>query len=296
MSLKALNEDKQQGFPEPVYVLLYDDPFFEKQALSIIRDNAFSMDIYDVLETEQPFSISSISESLRMVSMFSNKTMAAIRNVQKLKAKELDVLNRYVSNPSEGSTLFLFYALPQGGGKKDDAVKFTGQFKLLKLTLPGKFALNDWIKSEGQKRGIAIEAQAVEFLKEIYGDDLQLLSNEIEKLSLLGNKNISLADTYETCLGSKDFNIFDFVGKIVRADTAGALKIMSGLGDAIDEKFNGAVNYGLCKGNAPLEAFISHLMLHINMRLNAGYPYELFVAELSRACKTAGCIKKDTKL
>ncbi|MBF0520655.1 MAG: hypothetical protein HQK92_13145 [Nitrospirae bacterium] len=286
MSLKALQEEKQKGFPEPVYVVRYEDPFFEKQAISIIRDDVFSMDVYDTLDTEHPLAIQTIADSLCVMPMFSSKTMATIRNVQKLKAKELENLNKYVSKPAEGSALFLFYAVPRGGSKKEDTTKLAGKFKLIDMTLGGKYALNDWIMGECDRRGIVLETKAAEFLKEIYGDDLELFSNELEKLSLLGSKKITLSDTYETCFGSKDFNIFGFVGMITRGDTAGALSMIEGMRDAFDDKFHGAVNYGLSKGNTPPEAFKTHLMLHIAMRLNADYPHELFVTELSRACKS----------
>ncbi|QWR77211.1 DNA polymerase III subunit delta [Candidatus Magnetomonas plexicatena] len=286
MSLKTLQEEKQKGFPEQVYVIRYEDPFFEKHIISVIRDDVFSLDVYDTLDTEQPLSIQNIADSLCVMPMFSSKAMVAIRNVQKLKVKELETLNRYVSKPADGAALFLFYAVPRGSSKKEDTIKLAGKFRLIDLTLSGKYALNDWIVSECDKRGIVLETKAAEFLKEMYGDDLQLFSNELEKLSLLGSKKITLSDTYETCFGSHDFNIFAFVGMITRGDTSGALSMIKGMKDAFDDKFHGAVNYGLSKGNTPLEAFKTHLMLHIKMRLNADFPYELFVAELSKSCKT----------
>lgn len=83
--------------------------------------------------------------------------------------------------------------------------------------------LHQWIHSRVAEHGAKISPQAVKYLNESAGDNLWLLANEIEKLSLYAQgRPIQEADVREVTSLTREANVFAMVDAIVekRANTA----------------------------------------------------------------------------
>ncbi len=67
------------------------------------------------------------------------------------------------------------------------------------------------------------------------GNDLGLLSAEIEKISLLGKKKIEVDDMTDILAVSKDYNAFDMVKALMRKDADTVFRIYSTLKNALED-------------------------------------------------------------
>ncbi len=84
--------------------------------------------------------------------------------------------------------------------------------------------LQNWIRSRVQAKGGKISPQAVRFLADLIGNNLWVLSSEIEKLCVhAGDRHIETDDIHQLVSYAKESNIFQMVDAIV----LGRMKVSS---------------------------------------------------------------------
>jgi DNA polymerase III delta subunit len=137
--------------------------------------------------------------------------------------KEIKDKNKHIKNLSVIDSLI-------APSKKDIKDEFKDQplceIKAIDLDITKKDIPN-WMTSRAKERGISITTDAVKFLNEIYGENLCMLSNEIDKLSLLGKKKLTMEDVTEIFYGEKEGNTFALTDAISEQDKVKAMKILN---------------------------------------------------------------------
>lgn len=97
--------------------------------------------------------------------------------------------------------------------------------------LRGK-ALSDWIRNRVKSGGGDIEPDALRMLASLVGDNLWILSGEIEKLILYtGGKRIEEKDVREVVSYAREANVFSMVDAIIEGHAATATPLMQQLLD-----------------------------------------------------------------
>ena len=134
-------------------------------------------------------SLSEIVEDARTLPMFHERKLIVVKGYDDLGKDGLDLLNKYAASPASFSVLVL---LSQGSRK--NRVKPAKSIKLVDLdrgrTIPRE------IKRLAEKLGLALTPGAVGFIKTMLGEDMNLIRNELEKISLYGGG--------EKTIGEKD--------------------------------------------------------------------------------------------
>ncbi len=101
----------------------------------------------------------------------------------------------------------LIFSLKNAPDKRKSFVK-----KLLKICVEIEAKegadLPAWIVAEGKRQGIKISKDGAEHMIHIAGEDMYTLKSEINKLSFLGKKEITLEDIEENVSKGTDYNIF----------------------------------------------------------------------------------------
>ncbi len=247
MSFQRFIDQIEKGLPFPVYLLYASDPFLHREAIDLIKklvpeeERDFNLHIFDLsLLKEENMSFERILEVVYTVSFFGSRRFTVLAgNVQKMSKKDLQKLDEYVSNPAPDS---VFIMLHEGILKKEMRERFR-HFHQIPLDMR-EGDIPYWIKQRAAMRRIEISEEAVDYLIGIIGPDLGLLSAEIEKISLLGQKRIDVLDISDIIEGGRRYSTFDLVDALKERDVEQVFKIYKTLREVADDYgMIGALNW-----------------------------------------------------
>lgn len=224
------------GNYSPVYFLQGDEPFFIDNVIDHIEQNALedsqkSFNQYVLYGKEVDFS--TIMLTARKYPMMGDRQVVIIKEAQEIKGwnKEENqaLLMQYLENPLP-STILVF------GYKYKTLDKRTKIAKSLEknsvLLLSKKIYDNQvpsWIQSYAVAREVTLNQKAVYLLAENIGNNLQRLSNEIEKLLLNVPKGAAIDEAaIHRFVGiSKEYNIFELQNALSVKNKLKAQKIVN---------------------------------------------------------------------
>jgi DNA polymerase-3 subunit delta len=247
MSFEAFLKEVEKGLPAPVYLLPASDPFLHREAVDKIKglvpeaERDFNLQIFDLSPGgEEGITIGQILDVANTVSFFGGRRFTVLMgNLHKLPKKDLERLLHYVSNPSPDAAFVILHA---GALTRDSREKF-GKLKMISLDLKST-EIPSWLKQRVRTRGLEMSDEAIDYLIEIIGPDLGLLSSEVEKLSLVGKKTIEADDVSEIVTGERLYSIFDLVNALRMKDAEGVFRIYKILRETADDYgLIGALNW-----------------------------------------------------
>jgi DNA polymerase-3 subunit delta len=247
MSFETFLKEVEKGLPSPVYLLQASDPFLHREAVEKIKglvpeaERDFNFQIFDLSPAgEEVVTLGQILDVANTVSFFGSRRFTVFTgNLQKLPKKDLERLMHYLSNPAPDTA---FVMLQAGALTRDSRGKFRA-LKLISLDLKGP-EIPSWLKQRARTKGIEMSDEATDYLIEIIGSDLGLLSSEVEKLSLVGKKRIDVDDISEIVTGERLYSIFDLVNALRIKDAEGVFRIYKTLRETADDYgLIGALNW-----------------------------------------------------
>jgi DNA polymerase-3 subunit delta len=247
MSFKAFLGEVEKGLPKPFYLFSAEDPFLQREAVEAIKrlvpetERDFNLHVFDLSPSgDVPLSFGEILNVANTVSFFGGRRFTIVTgNIQKLLKKEIEKLNDYASNPAEGS---VFVIIHQGVFSKEGREKFRN-FKPVALDIR-ETEIPYWMKKRAEIKGIDLSSDAIDYLIGLIGPDLGLLSSEIEKISLLGEKTIEVKDIADIVTGGRLYGIFDLVNALRQQDADNVFRIYRSLREtAEDYSLIGALNW-----------------------------------------------------
>ena len=105
-----------------------------------------------------------------------------------------------------------------------------------------------WIKEKIRQKGITIKDDAVGYLIGVVGNDIGLLSSEVEKLASFGNETITISGIKEIIEGSRDYSVFDLTNALREKNIEKVFRIYRTLSETT-EPYNllGAINWHYSK-------------------------------------------------
>ena len=166
-------------------------------------------------------SLLEIVEDARTLPMFHERKLIVVKGYDGLGKDDLDLLNKYAASPASFSVLVL---LSQGSRK--NRVKPAKSIKLVDLDR-GR-TIDREIKRLAEKLGLALAPGAVGFIKTMLGDDMNLIRNELEKISLYGGgeKTIGEKDLRGLMEKQSTENVFSLSTALSNRDLRGSLRIL----------------------------------------------------------------------
>ena len=167
-------------------------------------------------------SLLEIVEDARTLPMFHERKLIVVKGYDDLGKDDLDLLNKYAASPASFSVLVLL-----SQGSRRGRVKPAKSIKLVDLD-SGR-SIDREIKRLAEKLGLALAPGAVGFIKTMLGEDMNLVRNELEKISLYGGGG-------EKTIGEKDLrglmekqsteNVFSLSTALSNRDLRGSLRIL----------------------------------------------------------------------
>ncbi len=166
-------------------------------------------------------SLSEILEDARTLPMFHEKKLIVVKGYDGLGKDDLDLLNNYVAAPASFSVLVLL-----SGGSRKSKAKPAKSIRLVDLDKGGN--ADREIRRLAEKLGMSIAPGAVGFIKTMLGEDMNLIRNELEKISLYvdGKKSIGEEDLRGLMEKRSTENVFSLSTALSNRDLRGSLRIL----------------------------------------------------------------------
>ena len=166
-------------------------------------------------------SLSEIVEDARTLPMFHEKKLIVAKGYDGLGKDDLDLLNKYAASPASFSVLVLL----SGGSRRGKARTAKG-IRLVDLD-KGSNADRE-IRRIAEKLGMTLSPGAVGFVKTMLGEDMNLIRNELLKISLYvdGKKTIGERDLRGLMEKRSTENVFSLSTALSSRDLRGSLRIL----------------------------------------------------------------------
>ena len=160
----------------------------------------------------------------------SARRLVIAKEIEALKATDLDDLLAYLQSPSPTTTLVMIANQSRYEKKAVvSAVEAAGAvvrfYALLDRDIPG------WIENWCRQRGIAIQRDAAVYVWQTLGNDLQAINNELEKtvISVKERKNITYDDVKAVVGNFREYTSFDLADAVGKKNREEAFLVLSHL-------------------------------------------------------------------
>lgn len=214
---------------KPTCLFYGEDEFqkeeFVKRVTASILDTEslpFNLNTYDAKEIDARV----IIDTANTLPFLSKHRAIIVNNVESLKEDQINLLAAYSKNPNPNTCLMLLVnkaKLPEEfSGLNSDSKRFNPL---------ANEELFIWIKNRLKLSSVDIETDALELIIELTGNNLRIISSELEKLkTYIGKRPIIKKEDVQNLLGISIQNTaFDFIDLIFKEDSSGALKVLNSI-------------------------------------------------------------------
>lgn len=245
MTPAAAIDEAKAGKLRPVYLVLGDELYFQRQVLAALRDATLEGGIAGLNDDQvlaQDVAAQRALQLARTTPMMSSRRLVLVRHVEhwegrgesKRASADFDALAAYAQDPTPTSVLVL------------SATKLNARRKLVKDAKKQGFVvecgaldareLPGWVQKAAQRRGAAMSHGCAELLAELSGPELTQLDDAIERLTLYvgDGKEIDEAAIAECISSVKTQTVWQLVDAMGRRDVAGALGALWDVYDPAD--------------------------------------------------------------
>ncbi len=215
---------------KPVYLLTGGDRPKIETALGRLRGHFLreATDIVSALDTSAEVAVALCNAG----SLFGDARLVVVEDVDGRrdsdgrrkggwKAADIDALSTYLANPAPATVLAL---VGEAVGKTTALWKDCAKMGSVLEFAVAKKAIPSWIAEQFAKRGVRAEPEACALLLQLVGDDLQALSQEVDKLSTwAAGEPIGEREVETLCATSAEVPIFALTDAWAARDSARAL-------------------------------------------------------------------------
>jgi DNA polymerase-3 subunit delta len=232
MNYTMLFKKIEKGDIEPLYLFYGEENFLVDEAVKKVISKAiesahrdFNLDILSGNETNSD----EIINTAKTLPFIGGRRVIIVKYRENILESGIDRLIEYCSMPSP-TTCLIFTALEMDvRSKLYNTISKSGitvQFNQL-----NKRDASAWITKRVKEAGYRIGDYAKEYLLEIVGNNLQRLSNELEKVFIFkcNDKDININDIKFLVEDTKIESIFTFTDSLSSGDMVGALKLLNKL-------------------------------------------------------------------
>lgn len=203
----------------PIYFLCGEENYFIDKLAEALDANvltesekSFNYDVFYAPEIK----LGQIIAAARGYPMMAEKRLVIVKELQRAKKDDLEILTPYIEKPVPSTVLVLIYKdkkLPDGRSKFMKALKNNAVFFESKALYEKEVQL--FIQELVHERNFHIDADALQIIIQFLGTNLQLIESELKKififLSAKKQNHITQEIVYEFINIDKDYNVFQLI-------------------------------------------------------------------------------------
>ena len=230
---QIINTITKKSF-SPIYLLYGDEPYFINKICDVLRKNVIAEEnkSFDekIIYAEKSIDMNNLLCDLKSYPITGESQLIIIKNAENL--SKIDNLETYFSNPQISTVLVLclnkdWKSIKTLKAKKwfkilnNNFVVFESK-KLFENQVPAW--INNYIKEKGYTSTFKVNIMLSDFL----GNDLEKITNEIDKLiTVLKKTDISALDVEKYVGVSRDFNSFELQNSVALKQYQKSQRIVS---------------------------------------------------------------------
>lgn len=204
----------------PLYLFSGEEDFLIQEATGLVVDAALDpgareFNFAPVYCRETP--AADLVNLCQTLPFLSSRRVVIAREIEAYKAGELELLAGYLRDPSP-STVLIMTSSPARFDKKAVVapVEASGAVCVFYALLDREVA--DWIAGWARSRGLSIRQDAAQYLWQFVGNDLQKISNELQKTALsIGGRTVITYEDVKAAAGDfREFTSFDLADAVGR--------------------------------------------------------------------------------
>ena len=215
---------------EPIYFLMGDEPYYIDRLSDEFSKNLLSneeQEFNKVTLYGKEITVDQIISEAKQFPIGSEKRLIIVKEAQYV--KNIEALDVYLDNPLLSSVIVISYK-----GKSIDKRKKFGKNLAKKCVVFESKKIYEnkipsWILEYVTKKGFAIDNSSTAILAEYLGADLSKITNELDKLMLIINKEEKITtELIEYHIGiSKNYNVFELQNALGNKDIVKANRIIN---------------------------------------------------------------------
>jgi|GEM_PF-1230304 len=218
----TLKRELEGGKVRPLYVLWGSDRFLLKEAENLIlkkilpeNEKGRSLRVF-----EEGFEAKDLLTEIKTLPFLSREKVVILREGKALLEGFSDELLGFSEHPTPGVFLIIW---------TQDEVPEALKEHAFSLNLTYRDSLNFLIQ-KAKEKGILLSREALEFLKEVCGNDLEAICQEIDKIALCkGQGFVTLRDLEGLVFDFKTKTVFELIETVEKGDLKKAVEVLESL-------------------------------------------------------------------
>jgi DNA polymerase-3 subunit delta len=214
---------------KPVYWLEGEEDYYIDQLMDYAEhkilpesEAAFNLTIFYGRDAQWP----DVINACRRYPMFAERQVVLLKEAQQM--RDIDKLEGYIKQPLSSTIFLVSYKEKKLDGRTSLAKFLKKNAEVLTTKKLYDNQLPDWTQDLIASKGYSIQSKALVLLVDHVGNDLNRISNEIDKLivNLAGRKTITEEDIEQFIGVSKDYNPFELQSALARKDFVQCIRII----------------------------------------------------------------------
>ena len=212
-----------------IYLIYSEQKFLIKEAIKRLKKKVAGQALgqLNILEFSAPLNFELVEQALHTAGFFEQKKVVIVHQADKLLPRQAKKVDAYYDSPNPDVTLVLACS-------KEAKMLFSGaraKNYLFEYKAPKKGQLGQWVINTFSKEGKEVNFETARYLIGLLGNDLELLSSEIEKICLYcdSKKKLRIEDISAVSSSVSHETIFDLVDALGQADLSLALSNLNHL-------------------------------------------------------------------
>lgn len=235
LSFTEFERQIRRGDIAPLYLFTGDEEYLHDQAINLLFSTVdealrqFNVAIFtigsDSTGTGSKVSAAAAIDSANMLPMMGPRRIVVIRDFDKIKEGELDVVLEYLKRPSDSATVvFQTRGLDQ---RRKITAALIKSCTVVSLDQPSDAEATKWSEAYLKKKGCTIDRQALGALVGLTGHSMSRLAREMDKITTYtGGGQISLDTVEQLVPRAREHTSFELWDPIMSRDRKKALRIV----------------------------------------------------------------------
>lgn len=242
LALDQLRSEVGRGQIAPLYLFVGEERYQQERALQILYDTVdeslrmFNLTVLTIgadSGTGSKITAAMVIDSANQMPMMAARRIVVVRDFDRIKEDEQDVVFAYLNNPAPKTTLVFQAASPDKRRKLTAAI--VKRSVVMAFDALDEGHATRWAENYLKELGCKIEPSALRLLIGLIGTGLTRLSNELEKLAAYANGGvIDNAAVQELVPRAREHASWELWDAIISRDRRRALKLMNRLLDDSD--------------------------------------------------------------
>lgn len=236
---EAVIKDLKNGQYAPVYFLQGEESFYIDQISDYVESHALEesqRSFNQVVMYGKDHPVNAVITNARRFPMMSERQVVIVKEAQNLqdlnKEPGQKLLLDYIQNPLPSTILVICHKYKSIDKRKALGKKLDKHTVLVDTKKLYDNQVPDWVSGYVQGKGFSIDPKATQMFADYIGNDLERLSNEIDKVLINFQEKITInPEIVQKYVGiSKEYNVFELQKALQNKDVLKANRIINYFG------------------------------------------------------------------